>query len=176
MKNIDVSGSIYSSVFDSDDYIKNHKQINKYLYNIIANNDINFAREYIDNLNGDIFLQGKEIYIYILFEDAEPVSFAIYSKNSDAKVTLDLICTNMEYAKLGFATILLRISAIDIKDSEISTTICATEKYNEVLKSLLFSFSKVEGIVFKQHQNQYIFDVKNINSKQILSDIKKFAI
>ena len=176
MEELQISNSIYVKIYDSQDYIQNNKQINDYLNNVLGKESIFFARDYLDNLNGDIYLLDKKVFIFVLFEADEPVSFVIYSKKSNITASLDLIWTEKEYQKLGFATMLIRASAVFLKDKNIVTILAQADEQNEIFYNLLQSFAKVESIETKQEETQFKFGIKGLNFNQVLSDIKKFAI
>lgn len=176
MKEIKLSNAIKIKVFNSDDYTKNNKQINDYLNAIIKEYNSAIASDYIDNLNGDIFLQNKKVFIYVLFNLSQPISFALFSKTSNTCVSLDLMYTAYDYTKLGFATILVRVSAINLKENNIQKFFCKTDENNLILQNLLNSFARVEMVKFSKADNQCSFDIQNINGNDILDKIKQFII
>ena len=176
MEKLQISNSISVSCFDSQDYLQNNKQISDSIDKILGNVSTTYAREYLDNLNGDIFLQDKKVFIFVLYAAKEPVSFVIFSKKSNISVSLDLIWTVDEYKKLGFATMLIRASAVLLKQQNIASVFAKVESQDDVLYKLLESFSKVESLQSENKENQFKFGIKEINTEQILSDIKKFAI
>lgn len=176
MEKIEVSNSVKIEVFDSQDYLQNHSTISKYINAICANEIDSQAREFLDNLNGDIFLQDKKVYIYVLFEGKEPASFAIFSKKSNISVTLDLIWTAKDYSKLGLATILLRVGATDLRAKDVHSIYVKEDEENERLTHLLDSFAKVKNIICDKTEMQYKFVIKDIDDKQILSDINQYLI
>lgn len=175
MKIINISKSLKVSTYDENDYISFNKEINNDLNKILAYYGFEEEKEYLENLNGDIFLKHKRIFIYVLFEDKEPISFAIFEKTKKNKVSLQFICTKLEYTKLGFATMLLRASACNLKDNQIDEFVVKNID-DLILKNLLNSFAKVDGVIFEENEKFYNFDIKNIKNEQILSEIKQFYI
>ena len=111
-----------------------------------------------------------------MFDGNIPISFVIYSKKSNLTIALDTIFTNEEYLKLGFATILLRTSAIDLKEKNINSIIVNMQQDNYVFANLIDGFAKVEGNNLTKTENRYVFDIKNLNSEKIFQNIKKIAI
>ena len=175
MKIINISKSLKVSTYDENDYISFNKEINNDLNKILAYYGFEEEKEYLENLNGDIFLKHKRIFIYVLFEDKEPISFAIFEKTKKNKVSLKFICTKLEYTKLGFATMLLRASACNVKDNQIDDFVVKNID-DLILKNLLNSFAKVDGVIFEENKKFYNFDIKSIKNEQILSEIKQFYI
>ena len=176
MEELQISNSIKVDIYDSQDYIQNNKQINDYLNKVLGGESTFFARDYLDNLNGDIYLLDKKVFIFVLFEAEEPVSFVIYSKKSNITASLDLIWTAEEYQKLGFATMLIRASAVFLKQKNIATILAEADEQNEIFLNLLKSFAKVDKIETKEEERKFKFGIKELDAMQILEDIKKFAI
>lgn len=176
MEKLQITNSIKVDIYDSQEYIQNNKQINDYLNKVLGSVSTFFARDYLDSLNGDIYLLDKKVSIFVLFEADEPVSFAIYSKKSNITASLDLIWTAQEYQKLGFATMLIRASAVVLKQKNVATILAEADEQNEIFHNLLLSFSKVETIQSKQENRKFKFGIKGLNTNQILDNIKKFAI
>lgn len=176
MEQLQISNSIKIDVYNSEDYIQINKKINNNLNKILGNMTTLQERDYLDNINGDIFLQDKKVFIFVLFVGDEPVSFAIYSKKSNMTASLDLIWTAQEYQKLGFATMLIRASAVVLKQKNVATILAEADEQNEIFHNLLLSFSKVETIQSKQENRKFKFGIKGLNTNQILDNIKKFAI
>lgn len=176
MEKLQISNSIKIDIYDSQDYIQNNKQINDYLNKVLGSVSTFYARDYLDNLNGDIYIQDKKVFIFVLFESNEPVSFVIYSKKSNITASLDLIWTSEQYQKLGFATMLIRVSAAVLKDKNIATILAEATEQDEIFFNLLQSFAKVENIETKQEERKFKFGIKELDAKQILDDVKKFAI
>ena len=176
MEEIKISNSVYIKSFNSFDYTQNHKLVNQYLNCIIKDYNSSIAIEYIDNLNSDVFLQDKKLFIYILFSVNQPISFAIFSKISNTFAKLDLIYTAYEYTKLGFATIMLRTCAINLLQNKVNQILYIKNGKNEIIENLLSSFSKVDGVECSQIDNQIKFNVEKINKNDILSKIKEFVI
>lgn len=176
MEELQISKLVKVSVFNSQDYIQNNKQINDCLNKILRGYSIFFARDYLDNLNGDIYLLDKKVFIFVLFEEEDPVSFVIYSKKSNTTVSLDLIWTAQDYQKLGFATMLIRVSAVVLKQQNVVTILAEEDKNNGIFLNLIQSFAKVENVELNKEETKFKFGIKMLNEDQILNDIKKFAI
>lgn len=175
MKEMKITNSLALKVYDSEDYVKNLQNIYAELKSVYDSWQNATIRDYVENLNSDIFFENKKIYINILMSGDDTVSFAIFSKKSNASVILNAICTHSEYAKLGFATILLRASACNLKDEKINEIIIDNND-DIILKNLLDSFAKVEGVEYKENEKFCKFCIKNIKNEQILSKIKQFYI
>ena len=65
MKKTKITNSLSVEKFDENDYLNNQKEIydklNKILNSFDFDENLSFAREYLDNLNGDIFLTNKKV-------------------------------------------------------------------------------------------------------------------
>ena len=173
MKKLNITKSIKVNVYNENDYLELNKEITGDLNTILSYYGFDEEREYLQNLNGDIFLKSKRVFAYILYENKEPISFAIFEKSKKNKVALQFICTKLEYTKLGFATMLLRAAVCSLKDNEVDEFV--VKNFDDaILKNLLDSFAKVDGVVCEQNEKFYNFDIKNIKNEQILSEIKQF--
>ena len=175
MQDLKISNAIKIVEYSSSDFIDNNKKIYDYLFNISkAYNSSEFI-DYLDNLNGDIFLQDKKIFVYVLFERNEPLSFAVFSKISNTCVELDGIYTAYGYVKLGFATILIRTCAIMLKKSNINQIVFSGDG-GQAFESLINSFKKVEGVKTTQVKNKVRCEIKDINSENLFLQVKELAI
>ena len=178
MQKFNLTNSLTIFEFDEKDYLEKNKKIcdilNKIFSGFDEDDNTSFAREYLDNLNGDIFLSKKKIRIFLLKQNTEYVSFLIFDNNQ-----IKLIWTNNEYAKLGFATILLRATTTILFEDGVRHCDVEIEKENLIGQSLFDSFGKVDGVVVKRDEKEkikYNFDIENIDVSKILQDIKNFAI
>lgn len=176
MQKQNITNSIVLKIFNEKDLIIDHKNLIDMFYKIAGGYNLGDMRETIDNINGDIFLFDKKVFAFVLEQNDEPISFAVFSKKSNHVVTLDIICTDIEYSKLGFATILLRLSAIELKSQNITHIIVDTKDQNEITEELLNSFSKVENVDTQKDEKQSRFDIKNMNDEKMLDDIKTMII
>ena len=178
MQKFNLTNSLTILEYDEADYLEKNKKIcdilNKIFSGFDEDDNTSFAREYLDNLNGDIFLSKKKIRIFLLKQNTEYVSFLIFDNNQ-----IKLIWTNNEYAKLGFATILLRATTTILFEDGVRHFDVEIEKENLIGQSLFESFGKVDGVVVKRDEKakiKYNFDIENIDVSKILQDIKNFAI
>ena len=180
MKKIKITKTISMISYDENDYLNNQKEIYDSMIKIINSFDADqtavLHKEYIDNLNGDIYLENKKVNIFLLKQNQIPISFAIFSNDK-----LDMIWTNFEYVKLGFATIILRVVATELKLLNISSFDAEVNSENLVAQSLFDSFAKVEGVEHmannqENNKKTHKFDIKNIKNDKILQEIKDFAI
>ena len=176
MEKIDITDSLAVEVFDSDDYINNLQTIYDDLKQIFESQQNAKIRDFVDDLNSNIFLESKKVFIYVLKAGSDAVSFAILSKISNASIKLDTICTHIDFEKLGFATILVRVLATHLKKSNITSIVADFEEENFAYQNLLFSFSKVENIKTTEGKNHYKFDIKDIDVDKILEDVKSYVI
>lgn len=171
MQKTELTNSLAMMSYNEVEYIRNHKEINDNLLKISGN----FATEYINNLNGDIFVENKKLRIYILKQNRTAISFAIF-KTINNTATLEMICTQEEYLHLGFATILLRAVAIDLQKCNIRFLNFDKDEQNQILQNIIFSFSKVEGIDVAEDNEKFVsFDILNVNQDKLLNDIKHIA-
>lgn len=180
MNKTKITNTISLHIFDENDYVANQKQIyddlNKVLNSFDFDANLSFAREYLDNLNSDIYLNDKKFQIFELKINKTVVSFAICSGKK-----IDMIWTDFEFAKLGYATILLRLVAIEFfKQNKFEFCVEFDEK-NLIAESLFESFGKIENVKILQKNEKngkktYKFDIKNIKIDEILKKLKEFAI
>ena len=174
MQKINITKSILIVKFDQNDYISKNQKIYDDIKNILKSFDddllLNQTIDYIDNLNGDIFLANKKVDIFELKQNSKTISFAIFENK-----TLKTIWTDYDYLKLGFATILLRIIAVMQKANKTQSFNCVVDECNLVAQSLFDSFSKIDGVNAQKKSNnkkiEYLFDFANIDEKKILNDI-----
>jgi GNAT superfamily N-acetyltransferase len=138
--------------------------------NYLHENNYQEARDYLEDLNSNMFLDDIEARIYIMYRGNEPISFAIYSKIDKTKEwVLELIYTHSDYTKLGIASALLRVSSAELKNSCDAKLISSTvNKKNYPSISLHNSFSKVDGVKIASedigNRIKFHFDVKNLNN------------
>lgn len=175
MEEIIISSSIKIVLYNSDDFINNNKTISASLNSISKEYNSAEARDYIDDLNGDIFVQNKKVFIYVLFVANEPISFVVFSKISNTCVVLESIYTSYGYTKLGFATILLRIAITNLLKNKINSFVY-TQGTNEIMLNLLNSFGEVDGVSREYLKTGMRFNFSNINSAKILGEINKCII
>ena len=174
-----ITNSISVEIFDENDFLNNQKEIYDSLKKILNSFDFdeNLAesKDYLDNLNGDIFLESKKVEIFVLKQNRTPVSFAILSNKK-----LDMIWTDFEYAKLGFATILLRAGVIELFEKHKFEFCAEIKNTNLIAKSLFESFAKVDGVVCEKQQKQneinFKFNIEKIDTKKVMNDLIAFAI
>lgn len=180
MNKTKIANSVLVETFDQNDYLTNQKKIYDGLVKILDSFDydsnLSSAREYIDNLNSDIFLNNKKVLIFVLKLNQTPISFLIFC---DEKI--DLLWTDFEFAKLGYATILLRYFATEIAKNGIYEFGAEFDQNNLIADNLFESFGKIENVKILQNdakngKKTYKFDIKNIKIDQILKDLQKFAI
>lgn len=176
MKKIKLSTLHEVNVYDSKDYIENNKEVNDSFVNILssyeydnADYDINKARDYIENLNYNMFLENLDSKIYVLQREDQPVSFALYNRIQKTNDwVLELIYTHSEHTTCGFATALLRLSAKDLKERFNAENIHTTVSHNNYKSMYLHSsFSKVEGVKValdkESTKSRFRFNIKNMS-------------
>lgn len=180
MNKTKITNSVLVECFDQNDYLENQKKIYDSIAKILSSFDFDynlpFAREYVDNLNSDIFLSNKKVLIYVLKVGQTPVSFLTFC---DGKI--DLLWTDFEFAKLGYATILLRTFAIDLVQKGVFEFASEFDEKNMIADNLFESFSKLENVEILENNTEngkkaYKFGIKNIKADKILQDLKQFAI
>lgn len=180
MNKTKITNSVAVECFDQNDYQLNQKKIYDDLTKILNSFDydenLSFAKDYVDNLNGDIFLSGKKVLIYVLKVQQMPVSFLIFCEGK-----IDMIWTDFEFAKLGYATILLRAFAVDLHKQNVFQFAFEFDQQNLIADNLCDSFSKIENVEILQNslkngKKTYIFGIKNLKIDQILQSLKEFAI
>lgn len=170
MEKVQLNNLYQMDIYDNQDYFEFNKQVNDSCYEIISSHERNFvydvdgAREYIENMNYNMYLNGLNARIYILKRENEPVSFAIYSNaKSPENWKLDLMFTNQELTAMGFATVLLRASSSDLKQKGAKNFYVALSKNNIPGLRLLESFEKVDGVAVKTAEvdqlRKFIFNI-----------------
>ena len=92
-----------------------------------------------------------------------------------------MLWTDFEYAKLGYATILLRTFAVELFKKNIYKFITEFDENNLIATSLFNSFAKIENVKNSQKDTKngkksYVFDIKLIKIDQILQNLQNFAI
>ena len=180
MNKLEITKAVYVKHFNQDEFLTNQADILKDLNAIVDSFDydvnLEYTKDYLCNLNSDIFLNNSKVDIFILYCNNEPVSFVVMCNNN-----VDLFWTNYEYAKLGYATVLIRaMSSMFAKEKKYNLTFKIDEN-NLIFSSLLESFKKVEGIKFieklaKNGKKTIKFSTKNINFEEILTKIKEMTI
>ena len=70
---------------------------------------------------------------------------------------------------------LLRVAVCSLKDNQIDEFVVKNID-DLILKNLLGSFAKVDGVICEQNEKFYNFDIKNIKNDLTLSKIKEFYI
>lgn len=170
MQKLELTKSLSLTQHSGDEYIENHKAINDALLKISNG----FEKDYIDNLNGDIFINNKNISIFVLKQNRTPIAFAVVGiKNKNAQV--EMICTANDYQHLGYATILLRALAVRLLNNGVKF-LSVEHQQNEIVKNLVSSFSKIEDVLVAEETEKYFtFDISGINENKIIEDIKKIA-
>ena len=181
MQKLNITKSISVACFDEKDYISQNQKIYDDIKNILSSFDddplLTEAKDYVDNLNGDIFLTGKKVDIFLLKQNTQAVSFLIVEDDE-----LKTIWTHFDFLKLGYATILLRAFAILQKSAGKTKIKCKVDDKNLVAENLFDSFSKVENIVVNKSNAdnktkiEYSFDFENIDEQKLLKDVQQFAI
>ena len=176
MKTIEITQNVKVEIFDSNDYIENQQKVYSSLKDIFNSQSSAIIRDFVDDLNSDIFLQNKKVFIYVLKVGDDVVCFAIFSKISNRTANFDCICTHRDFEKLGFATVLVRAGLVNLKQNEISNIVANFEEQNFAYQNLLFSFSKIENMATKEEENRYKFDISNVDENKILQDVKNLII
>ena len=180
MNKTKITNLVLVECFDQNDYLENQKKIygslNKILSSFDFDDNLSFAKEYIDNINSDIFLSNKKVLIYVLRLNQTPVSFLIYC---DGRI--DMLWTDFEFAKLGYATILLRAIAVELFGENVFEFSVEFDKENLIAENLFESFGKIENVKIlekteKNGKKTYKFDIKSIKIDEILKNLKEFAI
>ena len=120
-------------------------------------------------------MDSKKVEIFVLKQNRTPVSFSILSNKK-----IDMIWTDFEYAKLGFATMLLRVVAVELFEKEQFEFLVEIKNTNLIAKSLFESFEKIDGVVCESEEKNdttsYKFNFKNMDTKRVLQDVQKLAI
>ena len=180
MKKLQLAKKMCIKQFDQSDFLTSQKiildDLNKILDSFDYDQNLESSREYLCDLNGNIYINNAKVDIFVLYVCATPVSFAVCSQNK-----IDLIWTNYDFVKLGYATILLRLIAILLCDKNKYDFEMELSQDNLIYASLITSFSKVEGIKCLEERKKngkilYKFNTKDINNKKILDEIQNYAI
>lgn len=180
MEKLRLTNSLQVFMYDQNDYLQNQKHILSDLQKVIDSFDydknLEQSKEYLFNLNSDIFLDNTNVKIFVLFLNKTAISFAVIKNQS-----LDLFWTHFDYAKLGYATILLRAMCIMLYNQNAFKFCVQEDNDNLIFSSLLNSFKKLEEIKFgentaKNGKKTLNFDIKNIKTDEILLNIQKIAI
>ncbi|HAJ77792.1 MAG TPA: hypothetical protein DCO89_01830 [Clostridiales bacterium] len=180
MEKLRLTNSLQVFMYDQNDYLQNQKQILSDLQKVIDSFDydknLEQSKEYLFNLNSDIFLDNTNVKIFVLFLNKTAISFAVIKNQS-----LDLFWTHFDYVKLGYATILLRAMCIMLYNQNAFKFCVQEDNDNLIFSSLLNSFKKLEEIKFsektaKNGKKTLNFDIKNIKTDEILLNIQKIAI
>ncbi|MGN1212570.1 MAG: GNAT family N-acetyltransferase [Christensenellales bacterium] len=179
MEEFEISKIHKVKVYESKDYIEKNKEVNDSFLNILSSYeydnetfDITKARDYIENLNYEMYLSNLDTRIYVLSREDRPVSFAIYNRIEHTNDwVLELIYTHSEYVTLGLAGNLLRFSARDLKDRFGAENIHSTvAKNNHASFYLHNSFSKVDGVKGTTEdcdsRFKYCFDIRQMKSNK----------
>lgn len=175
MDKIQISKIHTVAVYDKKDYLENNKEINHDMLDILLSHEningskeLSDARTYIEDLNGNMFLNELDPKIYVMYRENEPVSFAILNKIEKTESwTLDLIYTHNEWTKLGLATVLMRVVTKDLKTKQNAEEINSTVNCkNNASLFLHESFSKIKGVETKTEttmgRQKYHFDIRNL--------------
>lgn len=179
MQKLDITNLLSVVCYDENDYVKKNKDVYAGIQKVLSSFDddemLSWCKDYIENLNGDIFLSGKKFEIFLLKQKRDVVSFAVLCGGN-----LDMIWTHFDFAKLGFATILLRAVAIFQKDKNCCKFCANVKKNNLIAQSLMDSFAKTQNIKCKKTELldgslKYAFDVCALDANRLLEDIKKMA-
>ena len=180
MEKLRLTNNLHVNMYDQDDYLQNQKHILTELQKIVDSfdydNNLEYTKEYLFNLNSDIFINNSKVKIFVLYQNKTAISFVVLNN-----CKLDLIWTHFDYAKLGYATILLRAMCVMLHKQN-TYTFCVEECAENLIFSFLFdSFKKVEEIKFieknaKNSKKMLNFDIKNIKIDNILSNIQKIAL
>ena len=180
MKKLQLTKTLNLKTYNEDDFLQNQKQIlddiQKILGSFDYDNNLETAKEYLFDLNSEIFLNNKKVNIFVLYREKLPLSFAICA---DKKLVW--IWTHFEYTKLGYATILLRALAFELKNEGVENFSVDIDTDNFVAQSLFESFSKIDKIkIFEKNERNgkktCNFDIKGVNFDKILQEIENFAI
>lgn len=162
--------------YDKDDYFANNKDVNDSCLGIISSHesnnasyDFDKAREYLENLNYNMYLDNMDTRIYVLKREGEPVSFALYNKIENTNDwVLELIYTHSEYTTLGLGTVLLRSSACDLRNNGAENIHTTVAKNNDASFNLHKSFSKVEGVKTSvddvDNRLKFMFNIKEMKT------------
>ena len=162
--------------YDKDDYFTNNKDVNDSCLGIISSHesnnasyDFDKAREYLENLNYNMYLDNMDTRIYVLKREGEPVSFALYNKIENTNDwVLELIYTHSEYTTLGLGTVLLRSSACDLRNNGAENIHTTVAKNNDASFNLHKSFSKVEGVKTSvddvDNRLKFMFNIKEMKT------------
>ncbi|MBO7508216.1 MAG: hypothetical protein J6T39_01040 [Clostridia bacterium] len=179
MQKLNISKSINIVCYDENDYISQNQKIYDDISKMLKSFDydpiLSETKDYVDNLNGDIFLTSKKINIFLLKQNSQTISFAIVENNE-----IKTVWTDFDFLKLGYATILLRGAVIIMKDMGKTKINCKIDENNLVAENLFDSFAKIDGAKSnreaKGEKIEYSFDFCDIDKNKLLSDIQKFAI
>ena len=180
MEKLRLTNSLHVVMYNQNDYLQNQKQILTDLEKIVDSfdfdNNLEYTKEYLFNLNSDIFINNSKVKIFVLFLNKTAVSFVILCNDK-----LDLLWTHFDYAKLGYATILVRAMCVMLYNQNEFKFCVEEDDSNLIFGSLLNSFKKVEEIKFtekvmKNGKKMLNFDIKNIKTDEILANIQKIAL
>ena len=180
MQKIKIANSLTMVKCDENDFIYSNKEVYDWLTKILNSFDddenLGWAKDYLENLNGDIFIDGKQVVIYVLKQHSQPISFLIF----DGK-KISLIWTHFDYVKLGFATILIREAMVDLHKCGKTKIEIEIGKNNLIMQTLLESFSKIEGMKSVQNELKsgnicYKFDTEEVKTDKVLQQIQNLVI
>lgn len=171
-------------VYDNQDYIENNKHVNDCCADVLSTHernivcDVEKSKEFLDNMNYDMYLNNLVCRVYLLKRDDEPMSYAIYTKTkNDANWKLEQMYTNQEFTGLGYATVLLRASADDMKRNGVKNLCMVFSKQNIPANKLAESFDKVAGIRSKmadvENIKKCIFNVENMKLKATKEQVEE---
>ena len=165
-------------VYNRDDYFADNRKINSDCMSILLSHEnnvrttnLNEAREYLEDLNSNMYFDYLDAKIYVMYREKEPICFAIYNKIEKSESwVLDLIYTHDEWTKLGLATALLRVSAKDLKENYGAEEINATVNHKNLASVYLHqSFAKVNGVKVAldrmSNRDVYHFDIRDMKSQ-----------
>ena len=193
MQNIKISKSLTAKAYDQNDVIFDNKNVTDDLLCVLKkepatqeNFQLADTQEYIANLNSAIYIDKLKVKIFVLYSNLTPVSFAIFEQKNSPIFCLKFVWTSIDYAKLGFASILLRASVANLIECGAKKIVAEVLQSDKIADNLLESFSKIEEINTqktekfdkkeKVQKNVFEFDVSKLDDKQLLQDIVKMAI
>src|SRR5574344_1947837 len=149
MTTTNISKVLNVDVFDQNDYFNSQKEVDEILQKVLKSYkdgattfDLYDAKEYLENLNSELFLQKLSAKICVLCEHKSPVAFAIFVSSDGLTCRLDQIWTKKDYLRFGLATILLRECALIAKGEGLKNIIASTKKGQETAQDLFDSFGK----------------------------------
>ncbi len=180
MEKLKLTNTLHAIMYNQNDYLQNQKHILFNLQKIIDSFDFDEnmeqSKEYLYNLNSDIFINNGKVKIFVLYQNKTAISFVVLKNRK-----LDLLWTYFDYTKLGYATILLRAMCVMLhRQNEFKFSVKENDN-NLIFASLLNSFKKVDGVKFnektiKNGEKILNFDIKSIKIDEILANIQKIAL